>query len=284
MIALVTAMGLQVRPFAYLAVSLYTAFAVAVLVIGLNARLEREADQEHDKAVAAEQDLRRLSSRLVEAQEQERQMLSRELHDQVGQALTAIKIDVSRAAQEVPSSATEIRERLQRARQGVEETLEVIRRMSMLLRPSMLDDIGLSAALDWYARQFSANTGIKVNLNDDGTADRLPESHKASLYRIVQEALTNTARHAEAQNVKVQLDFDGKRYRVCIEDDGKGFVTGESRRGLGLLGMQERIDEMDGKLELRSRPGVGTKIWLSIPVEAAKKEAGAPVPDAEVAG
>ncbi|MGH9721570.1 MAG: sensor histidine kinase [Bryobacteraceae bacterium] len=268
MIALITAMGMQIRPFTYLWVSLYTAFAVAVLVISLNSRLEKQYEQEHSRALRAQQDLRRLSARLVEAQEQERLTLSRELHDQVGQTLTAIKIDLARAEQALSPAQKEIVERLQRARNGADETLEIIRRMSMLLRPSMLDDLGLSAALSWYAKQFSQSTGIRVNLNDDGSADQLPSDRKVSLYRIVQEALTNCARHSEAHAVQIRLASEDDDYRVSIEDDGKGFVPDSRPRGLGLIGMQERIDEMNGALDLQSSPGAGTHIYVTIPLVA----------------
>lgn len=265
MIALVVAMGLQIRPFTYLWVSLYTALAVSILVVGWTARLETRVEEEHVSLQEAREDLRRLSSRLVAAQEQERQSISRELHDQVGQTLTAIKIDVARAEQMVDPGRKDIVERLRRAREGAEETLEIIRRLSMLLRPSMLDDIGLSAALDWYARQFSKSTGIRVSLTDDGSADHFPDAHKTHLYRIVQEALTNCARHAEAKHVRIQLASEDDSYTVRIEDDGKGFVKGASR-GLGLIGIQERIDEMNGKLQLKSAPGEGTRFLVSIPI------------------
>src|SRR3989441_4313843 len=265
MLALITAMGLQVHPFTYLWVSLYTGVAVAVLSISLTMRLEKKYQDEHQAALAAKQDLQRLSSRLVAAQEQERQTLSRELHDQVGQALTAIKIDVARAEQGLLPSQTDLIERLRRARQGAEETLEIIRRLSMLLRPSMLDDLGLSGALGWYAKQFSASTAIRVSLNDDGSADRLPDAHKTSLYRIVQEALTDCARHSEARSVVITLGTHEDRYIVRIEDDGKGFVPSPEARGLGLIGIDERVAEMGGTVEIVSAPGAGTKIFVSIP-------------------
>ena len=266
MLALITAMGLQVRPFTYLWVTLYTGIAVAVLSISLTGRLEKQYRDEHDATRAAKQDLQRLSARLVAAQEQERQTLSRELHDQVGQALTAIKIDVARAEQGLLPSQTDLIERLRRARKGAEETLEIIRRLSMLLRPSMLDDLGLSAALGWYTKQFSASTAIRVSLNDDGSADLLPDAEKTSLYRIVQEALTNCARHSEARSILIQLASEEKRYIVRIEDDGKGFTPARSARGLGLIGIEERVAEMGGILELDSKPGAGTRIFISIPL------------------
>ncbi len=266
MLALITAMGLQVRPFTYLWVTLYTGIAVAVLSISLTGRLEKQYRDEHDATLAAKQDLQRLSARLVAAQEQERQTLSRELHDQVGQALTAIKIDVARTEQSLLPSQTDLIGRLRRARKGAEETLEIIRRLSMLLRPSMLDDLGLSAALGWYTKQFSASTAIRVSLNDDGSADLLPDAEKTSLYRIVQEALTNCARHSEARSILIQLASEEKRYIVRIEDDGKGFTPARSARGLGLIGIEERVAEMGGILELDSKPGAGTRIFISIPL------------------
>ncbi len=132
MLALITAMGLQLRPFTYLWVSLYTGIAVAILSISLTSRLEKSYQQEHQATLAAKQDLQRLSARLVAGQEQERQTLSRELHDQVGQALTAIKIDIARTEQGLAPNQTDLLERLRRARKGAEETLEIIRRLSML--------------------------------------------------------------------------------------------------------------------------------------------------------
>jgi signal transduction histidine kinase len=277
MLALITAMGLQVRPFTYLWVSLYTGIAVAVLSVSLTGRLEKQYRDEHEATLAAKQDLQRLSARLVAAQEQERQTLSRELHDQVGQALTAIKIDVARAEQGLLPSQTDLVERLGRARKGAEETLEIIRRLSMLLRPSMLDDLGLSAALGWYTKQFSASTAIRVSLNDDGSADLLPDAEKTSLYRIVQEALTNCARHSEARSIMIQLASEEQRYIVRIEDDGKGFTPVRSARGLGLIGIEERVAEMGGVLELNSKPGAGTRIFISIPLRKTSESQGGAV-------
>jgi signal transduction histidine kinase len=274
MLALIIAMGMQVRPFTYLWVSLYTGIAVAVLSISLTGRLEKQYQDEHDATLAAKQDLQRLSARLVAAQEQERQTLSRELHDQVGQALTAIKIDVARAEQGLLPSQTDLIERLRRARQGADETLEIIRRLSMLLRPSMLDDLGLSAALGWYTKQFSASTAIRVNLNDDGSADLLPDADKTSLYRIVQEALTNCARHSEARSILIQLASEEQRYIVRIEDDGKGFTPDRGARGLGLIGIEERVAEMGGDLNLDSKPGGGTRIFISIPLQKISESRG----------
>lgn len=271
MLALITAMGLQVRPFTYLWVSLYTGVAVAVLAISLSAQLEKKYLEEHDAALQAKLDLQRLSARLVTAQELERQTLSRELHDQVGQTLTAIKIDVARADQALLPSQTDISERLKRVRTGAEETLDIIRHLSMLLRPSMLDDLGLSAALGWYTKQFSASTAIRVNLNDDGSADTLPEAHKVSLYRIVQEALTNCARHSEARTILVSLGSAEGRYIMRIEDDGKGFAPSREGRGIGLIGIEERVAGMSGTLELSSSPGAGTKLHISIPLQGSQE-------------
>jgi signal transduction histidine kinase len=271
MLALITAMGMQVRPFTYLWVSLYTAIAVAVLSVSLSNQLERKYLDEHDATLAAKQDLQRLSARLVDAQEQERQTLSRELHDQVGQALTAMKIDIARAEQGLLPAQGDLGERLHRARTSADEILDIIRRLSMLLRPSMLDDLGLSAALGWYTKQFSASTGIKVNLNDDGSADTLPEAHKVGLYRIVQEALTNCARHADAHSILINLRSEEGRYLVRIEDDGKGFTPSREARGIGLIGIEERVTGMAGRFKLNSTPGAGTKLFVSIPLQEARE-------------
>jgi len=192
---------------------------------------------------------------------------ARELHDQVGQALTAIKIDIARTEQGLAPNQTDLLERLRRARKGAEETLEIIRRLSMLLRPSMLDDLGLSAALSWYIKQFAASTTIRVSVNDDGSADLLPDAHKTSLYRIVQESLTNCARHSEARSVVVKLASEEGRYIVCIVDDGKGFVPTHEGRGIGLIGIEERVAEMKGIFKLSSLPGTGTKLYISIPLD-----------------
>lgn len=248
-------------------IALCTGVAVAVLVVVQNARLEARNRVQYRETLAAKEDLRRLSVRLVSVQEQERKALSRELHDQVGQALTAMKIDIARAEQCVDRSQTELLERLRRARLGAEETLKIIREMSMLLRPSMLDDIGLSAALNWYTRQFSENTGICVNLSDDGSGDHLAEAQRTSLYRIIQEALTNCARHSEARTVKIRLASEDSRYVLQIEDDGRGLPPTASAnfRGLGLIGIQERVTEMEGELRLESAPSRGTLVLVSVP-------------------
>ena len=249
---------------------------VSFMVVGHSARLEAKNRQQYRETLAAKQDLERLSARLVALQEEERLRLSRELHDQVGQSLTAIKIDISRVEQRGQLSDPDLVERLRRARAGVDQTLQVIRRISMLLRPSMLDDIGLSAAVKWYARQFSENTGIPVAVSDDESAGGLPEASKASLYRIVQEALTNCARHAQARNVTISLGAAGQQFILCVKDDGKGLGprprSGQAPRGLGLIGIEERVREMNGSLEIESAPGQGVVIRVSVPME---KEAAA---------
>ena len=138
------------------------------------------------------------------------------------------------------------------------------------------DDLGLSAALGWYTKQFSASTAIRVNLSDDGSADLLPDAEKTSLYRIVQEALTNCARHSEARSILIQLASEERRYIVRIEDDGKGFTPARGVRGLGLIGIEERVAEMGGALDLESKPGAGTRIFISIPLRKTSESQGGP--------
>ena len=253
-----------------LLVAMALGVVVAVMVVGNNARLEARNRQQYQETLATKQDLERLSARLVTLQEEERQKISRELHDQVGQSLTAIKIDISRVEQKGNLSDPDLAERLRRARTGIDQTLQVIRGISMLLRPSMLSDIGLSAAVNWYARQFSENTGIQVDLSDDASAGGLPEAHKTSLYRIIQEALTNCARHAVARSVTISLASTATQYTVCVKDDGQGLApsaqSGQTPRGLGFIGIEERVRAMHGVLEIQSAPGQGVAVRVCVPL------------------
>ena len=148
-----------------------------------------------------------------------------------------------------------------------EETLRTVRNLAQDLRPPMLDDLGIGPALDSQTRKFSARTGIPITLNIEGDADSIPEQYRTCLYRIVQEALTNSARHAEATGVKVTLRAAARRVWAAIEDDGKGFDPhAPGARGLGLIGMEERARELKGALEIHSAPGRGTSIRVDLPL------------------
>jgi signal transduction histidine kinase len=213
----------------------------------------------------AESELRRLSTQVRTAQEQERKYLSRELHDQVGQMLTGLRMELSSIARGRGEAGNEA-SRLAHAMQLVEETLRTVRNIAMLLRPSMLDDLGLSPALSWLIREISKSSGIEIEAEVDSELDRLPDTYRTCLYRVVQEALTNVAKHAGAHKVEVSLKSTGGWVVGTIADNGCGFDTAAVRRdGLGLLGMGERIRELGGHFRVVSSIAQGTKVEFRLP-------------------
>ena len=215
---------------------------------------------------AAETQLRRLSGDLRTAQEQERKSLSRELHDQVGQMLTAVRMELTAIARLQDSPEGELALRAARARITVEETLGIVRNIAMLLRPSMLDDLGLTPAVNWLVKEVSRSSGMDVRADVNPNVDSLPEVHRTCLFRVVQEALTNAVRHSGARTVDLQVHTIGDWVQAIIADDGKGFEQGgEKRKGLGLLGMEERVRELGGSLRVSSSPGRGTSVEIRLP-------------------
>jgi signal transduction histidine kinase len=233
-------------------------------------RLERELHQQRLGETETRRELERLSARLVDAQEEERRHLARELHDEVGQALTAIKMDVGVAAR---SAGIDPRARgaLDEARAIAETTLQSVRDMSQLLHPSMLDDFGLPEALAAYLRSFSKRTGIKAQLTHDHLEERLPADVEVCIYRIVQEALTNVARHSGALSCSVRVTRLADSVTLMIEDTGRGITGGAdrlvaARRGLGLIGMRERAQALSGRFVIENRAEGGTRITVLLPV------------------
>jgi signal transduction histidine kinase len=244
--------------------------AVAWFAFWHVSRLERELQGQRLAESETRRELERLSARLVDAQEDERRHLARELHDEVGQALTAIKMDVGVALR---SASTEVRARaaLEDARAITETTLQNVRDMSQLLHPSMLDDFGLPEALAGYLRSFSKRTGIRATLSHDGLASRLPTDVEVCIYRIVQEALTNVARHSGALSCSVTVRRTADRVNLVIEDTGRGLPGAAdgmtaARRGLGMIGMRERAQALAGRFAIENRPEGGTRISVTLPV------------------
>ena len=215
---------------------------------------------------AAETQLRRLSGELRTAQEQERKSLSRELHDQVGQMLTAVRMELTAMGRLEGSADSELAMRASRARITVEQTLSIVRNIAMLLRPSMLDDLGLTPALNWLVKEVSRSSGMDVRADVNANVDSLPDAHRTCLFRVVQEALTNAVRHSGARTVDLQVHTIGSWVQAVIADDGKGFEPGdEKRKGLGLLGMEERVRELGGSVRVASAPGRGTSVEIRLP-------------------
>lgn len=229
-------------------------------------RLEREAQVRYAEIEHARQELRDLSARLVETQESERRAISRELHDEVGQTLSAMVVELSNISAALPpASAQVVRDHVDAMRKLVENTMSMVRNMALLLRPSMLDDIGLLPALRWQAREVSRRSGLRVEIATDDIPEDLSDERKTCIYRVVQEALHNCVRHADARVCRITLRLEPGNLLLAVQDDGKGFERAQER-GLGLLGIQERAERLGGTFEVNSAPGKGTLLTLSIPV------------------
>ncbi len=211
-------------------------------------------------------ELRRLSQQLSHAQEDERRSISRELHDQVGQTLTALRMELGNLDEFRYRSGDDFAEHMAQAEKLTEDALRTVRNMSAGLRPSILDELGLAPALQWQAREFTKRAGVAVDINLDGELDGLPDSVRTCIYRVVQEAFTNCARHAKANSIRVTLHGGSETLTLTVEDDGVGFdVQNVRRRGIGLLGIEERVRELGGTMQLVSRPSTGTLLRCEIP-------------------
>ncbi len=254
-----------------LAVSLLLGLAVSALSLRHEANLEREAARRYEEVLQAKANLHQLSARLMQIQEEERTRLSRELHDEIGQALATLRLEIARA--ESPGTTPEqLHERLATARALAERTMQTIRNISLLLRPSLLDDLGLGAAMQWLTEDFTRRTGVKCRLVDAGLDEDLPDAVRTGVYRVVQEALHNCEKHARATEAAVAVEQRPGLLMVTVTDNGCGFLpeSGESAAGLmhfGLLGMRERAGGLGGSIEIDSAPGTGTRITLRLPVE-----------------
>jgi signal transduction histidine kinase len=203
--------------------------------------------------------------RVVTGQELERQRLARELHDETGQALTSILLGLKGI--EEAAETDEARQSVLAVRELVVATLQDVRRLAVELRPKALDDFGLVPALERLSETFAEQADVEVHVQAVLGEERLPREIETALYRIVQEALTNVIKHADAKTVSVVLTRQGDRVAVVIEDDGRGFDPGaQPREGLGLVGMRERIALVDGRLSIESGAGRGTTIAVEVPV------------------
>lgn len=213
--------------------------------------------------------LRELAARGDAAMEQERKRIAREIHDEQGSLLTALKLDLSLLRREVPDRAPALEKRLASMQQLLDETVRVMRQIASQLRPAALN-LGLQPSLEWLASDFSKRTGILCQL-DTGPEITLDDAHASALFRIVQEALTNVTRHAAATQVSICLENSPHELRVLIKDNGSGFNPNTvGKASLGLSGIRERLEILGGDLEIASHPGQGTTLRILMPHE--KKE------------
>jgi signal transduction histidine kinase len=229
-------------------------------------RLERQTRLRYEELVRSRGELERLSTRLVDAQETERRNLSRELHDEVGQTLGALLVDFGRLNASLGDSTPDVKDMVAKMRSVAERSVRSVRNMALLLRPSMLDDLGLVAALEWQGREVSRHSEMEVDVQSENVSEDLPDDYKVTIYRVVQEALNNAVRHAGARNAWVRVEQIEGGIKVTVKDDGRGFDPKRSR-GMGMLGMEERVRRLGGRIAFQSAPGQGTTVVAHMPVE-----------------
>jgi signal transduction histidine kinase len=210
--------------------------------------------------------MRRLSHQLVHAHEEERKRLARELHDEVGQMLTALRMELGKAERVRSGADGVFAACIAECKRLTDKMVGTVRSLSMGLRPAMLDDLGLGPALDWHARDFLRRYNVPVNLTLQGDLDTLPEPQRTCVYRVVQEALTNCARHAKAGRIDVAVEGGDGLLRLEIRDDGVGIKGSSAREGVGLVGIEERVREIGGRAIVFSPPGGGTALRVQIPL------------------
>src|SRR5581483_2179403 len=244
-------------------VTLLGGTALAVYASYLIIRLQGEARLRLAESVGARASLQELSAKLVRAQEEERRALSRELHDEAGQSFSAIMLEAENLLDLNHNSC--LVPRLESIRNLAERGVAETRNMALLLRPSMLDDFGLVPALNWQAKETAKRTGLRVQVVAPDMQQELPEEHKTCIYRVVQEALNNVARHAQASAVQISLQQHSGELQLSIQDDGTGFDS-QRVRGLGLLGMEERARHLGGTFAVDSQAGRGTLLKINLPL------------------
>ncbi len=215
------------------------------------------------------QELRGLTEKLFQSQEEERRRIARELHDEAGQALTAVKLGLDRLEQAAPGENGKLKKEISEIRKILGRTSSEIRQLSYRLHPTLLSDLGLGPALDLYLKEVAGHSNIRINFRMLGFDHRLDPETETILYRFSQEALTNTLKHAQAGVFNLSIIKSYPKIIFLAEDDGIGFdgpVVGRSKRSLGLLGMRERSSLLEGTFQVKSRAGEGTRIRIELPM------------------
>lgn len=248
-------------------------FVVSLVVVLRLRTLETRSEQQRAIAEEAERQMRHLSQERDAAQEEERRRLSRELHDHVAQVLTALRMELGRIDRTRSADDGRVAASVAEAKKLVDDMFRTIRHLALGLRPTMLDDFGLQAALEWHVRDLSGRSGANIELTIDGDLAALPDRYRTCIYRAVQEALTNSVRHANAKAIKVTVARLGDRLAVSVADDGDGFDATQHRTGLGLRGIEERVKELGGTMAIWSGGGAGTTLAVSLPWPADEEAA-----------
>ena len=249
--------------------SLLSSVGQQIAVAVENAMLYQEL--EHKEFLRGE-----LLRKVISAQEEERKRIARELHDDTSQALAALALALETASVAPAQDMEEVKARIGAIKPRAVGILEEVRKLTLDLRPTVLDDLGLIPAIRWYGDNRLKGQGVKVHLETTGDERRLSPELETTLFRVVQEAMSNVARHARAQNVFITLDFSNSRVVIEVEDDGEGFdltavsKTTDRERGLGLMGMQERVALFSGTMSIETAPGAGTQLRIEVPVEGTR--------------
>ena len=224
--------------------------------------------QREDELRRSRQELRELSEALLSMREEERTRISHAIHDELGQALTGLKMDVAWLQRHLGQDQTTLREKTRAMSELIDATAQTVRQIAAELRPGVLDDVGLVAAVEWQLQEFQARTGIQCQLTGVVEESALDADLSTAAFRIFQEALTNVARHAQASRLKVNLEETATHLTLQMRDNGQGISYGEINhpKSIGLLGMRERARQRGGTLEIHGTPGSGTTVTLRLPL------------------
>ncbi|MCC7417481.1 MAG: sensor histidine kinase [Acidobacteria bacterium] len=276
----------QQRLWQSIGIALLASLGVGLIATLYASRLEERLREQRLKDLQTSHELQDLSAKLITAQEEERRNIARELHDEVGQVLTAIKVELAVAQHAIEAGGAGA-QTLADARAITDGALTTVRDLSQLLHPPLLDDMGLPAVVEWYLSSFGKRHGVRTDVLLERMDARLPPEIETTAYRIIQEALTNVARHARAASCRVRLERRPLALAISVEDDGIGFDPAEAERpgrrhGLGLIGIRERAARLHGTARFESAPGEGTRLVVVLPTIAWNPTPPAPAPAADI--
>lgn len=258
------------RIFYLMCVVLVVALVAAAVTARYAIRRERERQTFLEETAKAKCELERLSANLLEVQEEERRALARELHDELGQILTALRMELSHSL--ARSGDAPERARMERARALAESCVSTVRNISLMLRPALLDDLGLTAALQWQLQQLQLRSGVLTHFTANDSGERLSDAVRTCVFRIAQEALNNCEKYSGAANVRVALEISDAALSLAIEDDGRGYRSGEPHSGAGLLGIRERVSHLGGVCVFDTAACGGARISVTLPLAASARE------------